>query len=353
MNLVRFPRRRYHHGATPIEPLDRLTELLGGPRIFIKRDDLLHLAGGGSKTRKLEFLVADALVRGADTLITGGAVQSNHCRLTLAAAVKENLACRLVLEERVPGSYQPDAGGNNLLFRLLRAEKITVIPGGSDMEAALEAEARQAREEGRNPYLIPVGGSNALGDLGYMACALEITAQAFAAGTAIDTVVCATGSGGTQSGLVAGFAALGGSLRVVGIDVVRPRLLQEERVYRLAQEAAAFAGIRAAIPREAVVCYDEYLGPGYSLPTPEMASAVRLLASTEGILLDPCYTGKAMAGLIDLVKRGAWSRNQGVLFLHTGGLPALYVGGFEALEGSPPAGEAAPPALAGPEAFPA
>ena len=155
MNLARFPRRRYTEGKTPIEKLSRLSKELGGPTIYMKRDDLLGLAGGGNKTRKLEFLVAEALDQGADTLITCGAVQSNHCRLTLAAAVKEGLKCRLVLEERVPGSYNPESGGNNFLFRLMGVEKITVVPGGSDMLAAMQAVADEVAGEGRKAYVIP------------------------------------------------------------------------------------------------------------------------------------------------------------------------------------------------------
>ena len=149
MNLAKFPRRRYTPGQTPIEKLSRLTEVLGGPTIYMKRDDLLGLTGGGNKTRKLEFLVADALAQGADTLITCGAVQSNHCRLTLAAAVKEGMRCRLVLEERVPNSYKPEAGGNNFLFNLLGVEKIKVVPGGSDMMKAMEQVAEEVASEGR------------------------------------------------------------------------------------------------------------------------------------------------------------------------------------------------------------
>ncbi|MCK5485658.1 MAG: pyridoxal-phosphate dependent enzyme, partial [Desulfobacterales bacterium] len=163
MNLARFPRRRYTEGQTPIEKLTRFSEKLGGPNIFIKRDDLLGGAGGGNKTRKLEFVVADALTKGADTLITCGAVQSNHCRLTLSAAVKEGLKCRLVLEERVPGSYDTRASGNNLLFQLMGVERIKVVPGGSDMMKEMQVVADEVAEEGRNAYIIPGGASNPIG----------------------------------------------------------------------------------------------------------------------------------------------------------------------------------------------
>ena len=325
MNLAKFPRRRYTDGRTPIEKLARLSAELGGPTIYIKRDDLLGLAGGGNKTRKLEFLVAEALDQGADTLITCGAVQSNHCRLTLAAAVKEGLKCRLVLEERVPGSYKPESGGNNFLFQLMGVEKITVAPGGSDMMAAMQSVADEVVGEGRKAYVIPGGGSNPVGATGYAACAEEILAQLFDVGINIDRIICASGSAGTHAGLVTGFYGNNSNLPVIGINVSRPKSDQEELVYDLVQRTAEHVGINSDIAREAVVCFDEYVGPGYSLPTPEMAEAVRMLARLEGVLIDPVYTGKAMAGLIDLVRKGTFNKDENILFVHTGGSPALYV----------------------------
>jgi D-cysteine desulfhydrase len=325
MNLAQFPRRRYTPGETPLERAPRLTEALGGPDIFVKRDDLLGLAAGGNKTRKLEFLVADALAQGADTLITCGAVQSNHCRLTLAAAVKEGLACRLVLEERVPGAYDPEATGNNFLFNLMGVERVTVIPSGSDMMKAMDKVADEVKAEGRHAYVIPVGGSNPIGATGYVACAQEIMAQTFEQGINIDYVVCASGSAGTQAGLVTGFYGCNMNVPVLGINVSRAKRDQEELVYDLVRRTAQHVGLNLEIPREAVTCFDEYVGPGYSLPTPGMAEAVRLVARTEGILLDPVYTGKTMAGLIDLVRKGFFKKNHTVLFLHTGGSPGLYV----------------------------
>jgi len=325
MNLAKFPRRRYTEGRTPIEKLARLSAELGGPTIYIKRDDLLGLAGGGNKTRKLEFLVAEALGRGADTLITCGAVQSNHCRLTLAAAVKEGLKCRLVLEERVPGSYKPESGGNNFLFQLMGVEKITVAPGGSDMTAKMQSVADEVAAEGRKAYVIPGGGSNPVGATGYVACAQEILAQIFDVGINIDRIICASGSAGTHAGLVTGFYGNNSHLPVIGINVSRPKSDQEELVYDLVQRTAKHIGINSDIAREAVVCFDEYVGPGYSLPTPEMAEAVRMLARLEGVLIDPVYTGKAMAGLIDLVRKGTFNKDENILFVHTGGSPALYV----------------------------
>ena len=325
MNLAKFPRRRYTEGQTPIEKLSRLTEALGGPTIYIKRDDLLGLAGGGNKTRKLEFLVADALAQGADTLITCGAVQSNQCRLTLAAAVKEGLKCRLVLEERVADSYNPEAGGNNFLFKLLGVEKIKVVPGGSDMMQEMQAVADEVASEGRKAYIIPGGGSNPIGATGYVACAEEILNQMYEKGLNIDRVVCASGSSGTHAGLISGFYGNNSNVPVIGINVRWKNDMQEEMVYDLAKRTAKYVGIDAEIPREAVLCFDDYVGPGYSLTTPQMEAAVRMLARLEGILMDPVYTGKAIAGLIDLIGKGLFSKEETVLFIHTGGSPALFV----------------------------
>ncbi|HEX7004094.1 MAG TPA: D-cysteine desulfhydrase [Trueperaceae bacterium] len=324
MNLARFPRRRYTSGPTPIERLERLSQHLGGPEIWIKRDDQLGLTAGGNKTRKLEFLVADAIAQGADTLVTVGAVQSNHCRLTLAAAVKEGLACRLVIEERVPNSYDPDASGNNFLYRLLGVEAITVVPGDSDVNAAMNEVVTELEAEGRKGYVVPGGGSNALGALGYVSCAAEIVRQSFEMQLPFDRLVVASGSGGTHSGLLAGLHAHSTDLPVLGVSTRAQKGPQEEKIHGLAQQAAELCGSRQGVPREAVTVVDDYVGPGYSLPTPEMVEAIRLFARLEGILLDPVYTGKAAAGLIGLVRSGTLDASERVLFLHTGGSPALY-----------------------------
>jgi D-cysteine desulfhydrase len=324
MNLARFPRRRYADGPTPLQPLARLSKALGGPNLFIKRDDQLGFAAGGNKVRKLEFVVADALEKGADFLITCGAVQSNHCRLTLAAAVREGLKCGLVLEERVPGSYKPEASGNNFLYRLMGVDRIKVVPGGSNMMGAMSAMAEEVRAQGGRPYLIPGGASNPLGALGYTACAQETLSQAFDMGLRIDRVVCASGSAGTHAGLLIGFWGTRSGIPVVGMNVSRKKTQQEELVFKLARETAALAGIDGELPRDAVLCFDDYVGPGYSLPTAGMVEAVKMLARTEAVLLDPVYTGKAMAGLIDLVRKGFFKKGENVVFLHTGGAPALY-----------------------------
>jgi D-cysteine desulfhydrase len=324
MNLSRFPRRRYTEGRTPIEKLSRLSAELGGPALYIKRDDLLGLASGGNKTRKLEFLVADAMEKGADTLVTCGAVQSNHCRLTLAAAVKEGLKCFLVLEERVPGSYREDASGNNFLYRLLGVSGVKVVPGGSDMAKEMESVAEEIRSSEGKPYVIPGGGSTPIGATGYVSCAQEILAQTFELGIRIDRLVTPSGSSGTHAGLVTGLFGMSSGIPVIGINVSRPKEPQEALVYGLVERTAAHLGLRERVPRDTVLCFGDYVGPGYSRPTPEMGEAVRALARTEGILLDPVYTGKAMAGLLDLVRKGFFDKKENVLFLHTGGSPALY-----------------------------
>lgn len=324
MNLAQFPRRRYTPNATPLEAMPNLSKYLGGPNLYVKRDDLLGLTAGGNKTRKLEFLVADALQQGADTLITVGAVQSNHCRLTLAAAVKEGLKCRLVLEERVANSYDEQASGNNFLFKLLGAEKIVVKESGTDLTAVMQTEAAELVKEGRKGYIIPGGGSNKLGALGYVACAEEILAQTFEQGLMLNHVVCSSGSGGTHAGLVTGFEGNNANLAVTGISTRASAAPQIDKLVTLANETAALLGITGSIARDAFQVRDEYVGAGYSVPTDGMIEAVKIFAEQEGILLDPVYTGKAAAGLIDLIQKGHFAQDDKVLFLHTGGSPALY-----------------------------
>jgi len=324
MNLAKFPRRRYTQGETPLEFLPNFSKALGGPNIYIKRDDLLGLTSGGNKTRKLEFLVADALAQGADTLITCGAVQSNHCRLTLAAAVKEGLKCRLVLEERVKDSYNPDASGNNFLFRLLGVETTKVVPLGSNFMEIMQGIQAELAAEGRKGYIIPGGGSNVIGSTGYVACAQEILQQTFEMGLNLDYILSTSGSGGTHSGLLVGLIGNNSNIPIIGVSVRAAKEAQENMIFDLAQRTAAHVGFNGEIPREAVNVLDDYVGAGYSIPTSEMVEAVQLLARTEGILLDPVYTGKAMSGLIGLIRKGYFKKDDNVLFIHTGGSPALY-----------------------------
>lgn len=324
MHLARFPRRRYTHGFTPIEFMPALSEHLGGPNLYIKRDDLLGLTSGGNKTRKLEFLVADAIAQGADTLITVGAVQSNHCRLTLSAAVKEGLKCQLVLEERVPNSYKKDASGNNFLFKLLGVEKIKVFASGTDLQAEMQKLADDLAKQGRKAYLIPGGGSNKLGSLGYVSCAEEILQQTYDLGLKLDNIVCSSGSGGTHSGLVAGLVGNNANITLTGISTRAKSEPQIAKILKLSNEVAQLLELSTDIKKEDIIVYDDYVGDGYSLSTETMVEAVKLFAQLEGILLDPVYTGKTAAGLIDLVRKGHFDKDDNVLFVHTGGSPALY-----------------------------
>lgn len=333
MRLSHFARRRYTPAATPLQFLPRLTSTLGGPNIFIKRDDLLGLAAGGNKTRKLEFLMAEALALHADTIITTGGVQSNHCRLTLSASAIEGLKRRIVLVEHTPGSFEPTATGNNLLFRLIGSDQLAVVPHGTDPIVAMMGIAAEVTASGGRPYIIPAGGSSALGTLGYVRCAEEILAQSLEMSLAIDHVVCASGSGGTQAGLIAGFIGNQSGVAVTGISVSATRTEQEKRVFDLAKESSALAGSAIAIRRNMIVALDDFVGEGYSLPTTEMAETVTLFARTEGILLDPVYTGKAAAGLIDMVHQGAFKKNSNVVFVHTGGSPVSYSYGDALLSG--------------------
>ena len=342
MDLSRFPRRRYTTHPTPLEPMPRFSQALAascpggqGPELWIKRDDMLGLFPGGNKTRKLEFLVADALAQGADTLITCGAPQSNHCRITLAAAVKEGLKCRFVIEERVPHSYNDDASGNHFMFRLMGVEAITVVPGGSNMAQAMQAEAEQLLAQGRKGYIIAGGGSNAIGGLGYAACAQELQQQWFDQGVSFDRVVVGSGSSGTHGGLLAGFLGNHIQVPIVGVGVSRDPADQEPLVHREAQAVLDLIGIPMTVPREAVVSVGGYWQPKYSIPNDKMVEAVQLLARTEGILLDPVYTGKIMAGLIGLARQGFFKPKERVLFLHTGGLPSLHAYENEVLGKAP------------------
>lgn len=325
LNLAKFPRRRYTLAPTSIEKLNHLSEALGGPTIYVKRDDLLGLTAGGNKTRKLEFIVADALSKGADTLITCGGIQSNHCRLTLAAAIKEKMKCILVLEENlVTNSEEPDYNGNYFLYHILGAENIKVVSNGTDLMKEMQHIAKEVEADGRKPYIIPVGGSTPIGATGYVACANEIVTQTFEQGININSVVCVSGSGGMHAGLIAGFAGTQSNIPVVGINVSRGKAEQEEKVYQLVNETSAHLGVQHPLSATAVTCFDEYVGEGYAIPTPEMVEAVQLFAKTEGLLLDPVYTGKAAAGLIDLIRKGYFKKGENILFVHSGGAPGLY-----------------------------
>jgi len=318
------PRFRCAHLPTPLEPLKRLSAHLGGANLWLKRDDCTGLATGGNKARKLEFLIGDALAQGADTVVTHGALQSNHVRQTAAAACMAGLRCEVLYEHRVD-SDDPDyaESGNVLLTRIFDAGRRD-FPKDTDMDAALAARADELKAEGATPYLIPGGGSNTVGALGYANCALELCAQAAQMDVTIDHLVHATGSTGTQAGLVAGCHALGWPFPVLGIGVRLAQTPQEEKVFQLARATVERLQTTEELPRDAVRANCDYVGDGYGLPTAGMIEAVELLARLEGVLLDPVYAGKGMAGLIDLVRKGFFAADANVVFLHTGGAAALF-----------------------------
>ena len=324
MDLSLFPRIQLGHFPTPLEPMPNLTAMLGGPRLWIKRDDCTGLSTGGNKTRKLEFLMAEAVALRANVVITQGATQSNHARQTAAAATKLGMKCHILLEDRT-GSTDPDYTDNgNVLLDRLHGATVEHRTGGSNMQQEMEILAERLKGEGMRPYVIPGGGSTPVGALGYANAAKELVVQASAQGLKIDHLVHATGSAGTQAGLVAGLHAMNSNIKLLGIGVRAPQEKQETMVYDLACRTAEYMRMPAGVPREAVTANCDYVGAGYGLPTPGMLEAVELLARTEGLLLDPVYSGKGMAGLIDLIRKGRFKSTDNVVFLHTGGSVALF-----------------------------
>ncbi len=316
---------------TPLHEVRRLRAALGGerrcPRLLLKRDDLTGLAFGGNKARKLEFLVGDALRADATVLVTSGAVQSNHARMTAAAARAAGLGAALVLTTPVP---HPAVQGNLLLDHLLGAE-VHLVPANPDPAVAVGDDAAtiaavladlQAR--GERPYLIPVGGSSPMGALGYVAGTLELVGQLVALGVAPSRLYYASGSRGTQAGLALGAQLYSAPYDLYGIAVSGGDPEKTARAVRIAYEAAALLGVAVHLTAEDLRTEAGYIGAGYGLPTPECLEAIRLLAQQEGIFLDPTYSGKALAGLIDHIRQGQIAPEETVVFLHTGGTPALF-----------------------------
>ncbi len=305
------------HLPTPLEPMDRLTDALGGPRLLVKRDDCTGLALGGNKARKLVHLCAEALAAGCDTLVTGGGAQSNHVRMTAAAANRMGLACHVALSTEKPVAPDPGPGGNLLLDTVLEAHLHFVGPCEYyELEYAIEALTADLTRDGRRPFAIPVGGASVTGVVAYADAADEMFEQLN--GARVDWAVVADGSGGTHAGLLAGFGA---DVPVLGVDVgTRPDL--DDVVPRLAAEAALRTG-RAAPPARAVIDHDHF-GDGYGALSTDAVEAIRLVAKLEGLVLDPVYTGKAMAGLIAAVRDGRFASSDTVVFWHTGGAPALF-----------------------------
>ena len=331
MHLARFPRVRLFPTPTPLEFLPNLSRHLGGPDIWIKRDDCTVVATGGNKVRKLEFLAGEAKALGADHLVTQGAVQSNHVRQTAAVARRFGMKCTALLEHRIETNDRDYLNSGNVLLDRLFDCAIEYRPSGADMNAEAEAKGEQLRAAGAKPYVIPGGGSNRVGALGYVSCAQELMQQADEQDLRIDRIVTATGSAGTQAGLVVGLEGMNAGVPVLGIGVRAPKDRQETNVHRLAAATADYVGVRGGIARSAVVANCDYVGPGYGQPTPGMIEAVTMLARLEGVLLDPVYSGKAMAGLIDLIRKGEIDKRETVVFLHTGGAVGLfgYAGVFE------------------------
>ncbi len=323
MNLAKFPRIRLGHLPTPLEPLPRLSKALGGPEIWIKRDDCTGLSTGGNKTRKLEFLMAEAQQQGADIVLTQGATQSNHCRQTAAAAARLGMDCHLLLEDRTGYDHENYRYNGNVLLDVLHGATIEHRGPGLDMNAELDAVADRFRAEGRNAYAIPGGGSNPTGALGYVNCALELVGQLVDLGLNVDHIVHATGSAGTQAGLVAGLCAMNAGIPVLGIGVRAPQEKQEENVFALAARTAEKLGCPGVVRREDVVANCDHVGPGYGMPAESTLEAIDLFARYEAILLDPVYSGKGGAGLIDLIRKGHFTKGERVVFLHTGGAIAL------------------------------
>jgi D-cysteine desulfhydrase family pyridoxal phosphate-dependent enzyme len=313
---------RLAHLPTPLEPLPALTRSLGGPGIWIKRDDCTGLASGGNKARKLEYLVHDALLKGADTLVTAGGIQSNHARQTAAAAARLGLKCILVLTDSVPGQSRAYHQGGNVLLDRLFGASIRLVDGDVDPLAAMADVAAACERAGGHPYVIPVGGSNAIGARAYVEAAGEMLDQAKMQGLHFSHVVLPTGSGGTHAGLAAGFTIRDADTKVIGISVSRAREDASTRVADLTRETFALLGIDRQAPE--IWIDDRFIGAGYGLPTIGMVDAVRQVAQTEGLLLDPVYTGKAMAGLVALVAEKRLTDEHKVLFWHTGGSVALF-----------------------------
>lgn len=329
MHLSRFPRVFLAHLPTPLERMDRLSKELGGPEIWIKRDDCTGLSTGGNKTRKLEFLMAEAQAMGADTVMTQGATQSNHARQTAAFAAKLGMGCHILLEDRT-GSNDANYNGNgNVLLDHLHGATTSKRAGGMDMAAEMELVAEKLRAEGRKVYIIPGGGSNATGALGYVNCAFELVSQANDRGLVIDHLVTATGSAGTQAGLITGLKAINAGIPLTGIGVRAPKEKQEENVFNLAVKTAEKLGCPGVVARADVVADCSYVGAGYGVPRADTLEAIAMFAQLEGLLLDPVYSGKGAAGLIDYCRKGKFKKGERVVFLHTGGSAALF--GYDAV----------------------
>ena len=319
-----FPRFPLAHLPTPLEPLDRLSDALGGPRIFIKRDDCTGLALGGNKTRKLEFLIADALESGADTVITAGGLQSNHVRQTTAAANKAGLACHLVLQRKVQRDDAAYHESGNLLLDSLLGAVPHICPADTTREEEMERVERDLAAAGARPYVIPVGGANAIGGLGYAAAAGELLEQSTALGLDFGHAVLGSGTGSTQGGLLAGLALQASPLEVIGVNVEAASPELAVKVADVASSTAALLRLEDTDLSARVMVNHDYGGEAYGVPTDAMVEALHLVARLEGVVLDPVYSGKAFSGLIDMVRKGEFADGKPICFLHTGGAPGAF-----------------------------
>jgi D-cysteine desulfhydrase len=319
--MTNIPRIHFAHLPTPIEELPNLSKSLGGPRILVKRDDQTGLAFGGNKTRKLEFLVAEALEQGARTLISGGAMQSNHCRQVAAAAAKFGMNCILVLN----GEKTEHPSANLLLDELFGVEFV-IIPDRKDRERVMQETYDKAASTGRKPYLVPYGGSSTTGAMGYTFAVEEFMKQNIHA----DWIVFGTSSGGTHAGLVLGQRVFGFKGKVLGISIDEPEDHLKNHVSTLASDASEKLGERIQFTRDDVLANENYCQAGYGVFGKGEREAIHLFASLEGLLLDPVYTGRAAAGMIDLIRKGFFKKDETVLFWHTGGQPALFADKYAA-----------------------
>lgn len=324
MHLSDFPRINLAHLPTPLEYMPRLSAHLGGPQIYVKRDDCTGLATGGNKTRKLEYSMGEALQQGADTIITVGAVQSNHVRQTAAAACRLGLRCEVLLEHRLSDPSDLYRNSGNVLLDRIFGARLREYDKGTDFDAAMSEVADEVTSAGRTPYVIPGGASYPVGALGYVGCGVELLQQFSEQALSVDHIVTPTGSAGTQAGLAVGIRGSGSDLPILGIGVGADREAQEDRVYSLACETADLVGRPDCVAREDIIADCNYIGPGYGEPTESMNEAVLMLARLEGLLFDPVYSGKALAGLIDYVRKGRFDDADAIVFLHTGGAAGLF-----------------------------
>jgi len=320
MQIGKLPRVKLVNLPTPLEEMPRLSKVLGGPRLWIKRDDYTGLAFGGNKARKMEFVMADAISKKADVVITTGDAQSNHARVTTAAAAKLGMKTILILHEEKPKEYD----GNLLLDDILGADIRFIHAEMGEISSIMKEIAKELENEGYAPYIIPSGASYPMGSVGYVNASLELLIQANEMGIEVNYIVHAVGSGGTQAGLVLGNKALKTKIKVLGISVGPSKVSLARHTATIADGTSKLLGLDTSVTPNEVMIIDDYVEEGHGVLTQGVIDAIKLVAKTEGILLDPVYTGKAMMGLMDLLKRGYFNEKEHIVFVHTGGTPAIF-----------------------------